>query len=1243
MIKKSLSVLLCIIMIFSCFSVVVPEVYATNGAKALFSVKGEPVAGNKLVYTISLTKDRKNVGGMIINVAFDSSVLKPTSNCAPVEKTTASEGTVKNLEGTYAYAVSEKDPGIYSIAYVNTVAVTTTQATSFFKMEFEVIDPTRPSTDIAFYCKEYFSTTEVSENIFADEEPQLITKYEDVSTLATPTLKAVVPHIEGLLFSWNGVEGALGYEIMRMAEGETWESIGTIGASETSYIDSNLTSGKVYTYTVRAFNNYGISLYNSVGVACKFIEKPTITSLINAVGGVDITWNATDGADYYFVYRRAEGETQWQQIARRAYSLGTSFRDTAVVDGVTYQYDINSATDDFESAFSSVGESITYISAPGISKVSNVFNGIEIAWSAHPQATHYVIYRKVRGIDAELLEYTEVTGTRFVDRNVVAGKSYTYSVKACTNNGESAYSPTGFTITCVLPTDVSSLTLEKNGIRVTWNPITNVNGYSIYRRSLNDNSWVKVASAESDAVSYLDTTVASGGEYIYAVCPYISTSESIKIESAPIYFIKAPTGAVAENVIEGIKITWEPSNGAYKYEIMRVTENGEYIHLTDVTDDGVSEYIDTDVQMAQNYTYAVKAVSYKGESLVGDSTVTIMRIGAMGIATPEIADGGIKVSWDAVDSAIGYALYRSVDGGDWLQIKPDEDALDIEDTFYIDENVESGKAYAYAVAVVINDSRGILNTDNAPVIKYIAPAKITGVINGSNYSKISWAAVEGAVSYDVYRADDIENAQETLIGTVDSQQLSYIDNSVEAGKTYVYTIKVNDGEKTSVSSDGFKHTFLTIPQIKSIANAYGGITFTWGAVEGAEKYHVYRKIYGATYYTYITTVDADTLSFTDTGATNGKIMCYTVKAVNGQSASAYLAKCMTYVEAPVVSYSNSASGVFLKWNKNDSAVGYWVYRKAGNAKYWTRIAVVTTPYYTDTKVTSGTDYTYTVKAYTGKILSACNMDGWKIKHLSVPTLVAANNGYGAVTVSWQKVPGAAAYYVYRKANGASNWSYIGKTTGLYYRDTDVRHRNTYEYTVRAYYGTNISYYKTTGVTTKFIEAPTLTVANRTGNVQLSWNSVSGATSYYIYRKAGSATSWTKIATVTTTSYVDKNVVNGTTYRYTIRAYVQKTLSGYNSYGWATVYLATPKLVSAVSSTAGITFKWQSVKWATGYMIFRKTGNGNWVHIGTVNGTNNVTYVDKTAQKGVTYTYTARAYYSSYRSWYDPGIKCTDKY
>ena len=102
MVKKSLSIFLCIIMIFSCFGILAPQVYAANSAKGLFSVKSEPITAGKIVYTISLTQGQKNVGGFILNVNFDSSVLKPTNGCAPLKKTSQTEGAVVARKKLYA-------------------------------------------------------------------------------------------------------------------------------------------------------------------------------------------------------------------------------------------------------------------------------------------------------------------------------------------------------------------------------------------------------------------------------------------------------------------------------------------------------------------------------------------------------------------------------------------------------------------------------------------------------------------------------------------------------------------------------------------------------------------------------------------------------------------------------------------------------------------------------------------------------------------------------------------------------------------------------------------------------------------------------------------------------------------------------------------------------------------------------------------------------------------------------------
>lgn len=1236
MLKKSLSVFLCIVMCISFFSMTVTDTLAAYDVKTLFSVKGEPVEDNKLNYSISVTKDQKNIGGIILVVKYDSTVLKP-GKCEPGKKTTTQSGTTQNFKGTYVYGVSESDPGEYTIAYMNDMAVSTTEALTFFNMEFEVIDKSRPKTTVSFYCKEYYSTSETDKNITVADGLQLIAPFEDISTLAKPVLKSVVPHKDGLEVSWEPVEGAIGYEVRRTSPHNTWESVGEVGADLTTFVDTGLTSGTDYTYTVRAFNNSGVSLYDATGVTCKFVEKPVVTSLRNAVGGIEIKWSETKGADFYVVLRRQVGETEWKEVAKRTYSAGTVYKDTTVKDGVAYEYDVNSATDTFTSVTSDVGMSLTYVATPEIESVTNTLKGIKITWEAHPDATHYIIYKKTVGIDSELLEYSVSSQNYFEDKdgtNVIPGKTYTYAVKACTNDGESAYSVTGYTITRVPSTKVTSLSPEKDAINVQWESINGVTGYVIYRRGVSETKWTTAGIVDKTHNSFSDTGAISGGEYIYAVCPMISASEGAKIESSSVYYISAPENIVSENIIEGIKVTWNSVKGATKYEISRVNADGSSTVLTQIDASQALEYIDENVEWGEIYSYAVKAISPKGESL-NDCTASLKRIGAIGIATPEIVDGGIKVTWDGVADAEKYAVFRN-DNGNWVQITT------VTETEYTDANVKSAVVYSYAVAVIIDGSRGIVNTENAPKLKYIAPPETVTASNGESFIKVSWTAVEGAVKYEVYKTEDAEKIPYRLVATVDSETLSYLDKRVGSGITYNYVVRAVDDEKTSVNSAVTSHIFLSVPDITKIANDYKGVTIKWGTVAGAREYYIYSKISGGKW-SCIDTVKGDVNTYTDKNAVNGKVMYYTVKAVNGDSISSFATKTISYIAAPKVTVSNVAKGVKIKWNADENAVNYKVYRKAGNAKGWSLIATVKTNTYTDTKAKNGVDYKYTVRAYNGKKYSGYNPDGWKIRFLSAPKLNSAVSGYGFIKFSWQRVAGAEGYKVYRKYNGGKEWTYLGKTTSLYYKDKNVKNKASYTYTVRAYYGSKMSAYYTSGKTVKYLIAPTVTVENRVEGVQLNWNSVSGASSYYVYRKAGNATAWKKIATVSKNTYIDTKVSSGTTYKYTVRAYGSKTLSGFYGNGWKTIYLSAPELVSAKSYTSGITVKWKPVKKATGYFIFRKEGNGEWIQVGKVSGQKVVTYRDKTAEMGGKYTYTVRAYYGNYRSWFYPGITCIDKY
>lgn len=273
-----------------------------------------------------------------------------------------------------------------------------------------------------------------------------------------------------------------------------------------------------------------------------------------------------------------------------------------------------------------------------------------------------------------------------------------------------------------------------------------------------------------------------------------------------------------------------------------------------------------------------------------------------------------------------------------------------------------------------------------------------------------------------------------------------------------------------------------------------------------------------------------------------------------------------------------------------------------------------------------------------------------IDQLATPELTSAANGTKGVNVTWSAVQNAEGYYVYRKTSGTS-WKKIATVPGsstVKYIDTTAQSGTAYTYTVRAYRGSTLSKYDAAGVCVKYLSVPAMSsVGNGTAGVTVKWNKVTGASGYYVYRKSGSG-SWKHIGTISDgskISFVDKTAASGTTYTYTVRAYSGSTKSGYDTAGKSVKYLSAPAMSSAGNGTMGVTVKWSKVTGASGYYVYRKTGSGNWKHIGTVSGGSKVSFVDKTAASGTTYTYTVRAYSGSTKSGYDAagkGVKYLSK-
>ena len=284
----------------------------------------------------------------------------------------------------------------------------------------------------------------------------------------------------------------------------------------------------------------------------------------------------------------------------------------------------------------------------------------------------------------------------------------------------------------------------------------------------------------------------------------------------------------------------------------------------------------------------------------------------------------------------------------------------------------------------------------------------------------------------------------------------------------------------------------------------------------------------------------------------------------------------------------------------------------------------------------------------------CTACGTKLETATIPQLkpatpkVTSTNAIGGVQVNWNKIDGAVKYVIYRRGEKQTSYTQIGTTTSTTFLDKNVASGQYYCYTVRAFNsaGGYSDYIYANTSTRKYMETPKLTtIYNHQNGLAIKWNAVAGVTNgYRVYRRGAGSTSWTYLGTTKNLYFIDSAVKNrnGEYYRYTVIAD-----GGYHSkFDTTGLYLrrlANPTLNSATSTSAGITVKWGKVAGSSGYYVYRKTANSTWTRVGVVSGVNNLSYLDKTAKKGTTYTYTVRAVYGSTLSSYYSGISCKDKY
>ena len=249
----------------------------------------------------------------------------------------------------------------------------------------------------------------------------------------------------------------------------------------------------------------------------------------------------------------------------------------------------------------------------------------------------------------------------------------------------------------------------------------------------------------------------------------------------------------ASNDVGGVKVYWNKVDGAVKYNVYRrVAGSSTWVLVGTTTGTLV---MDKGVSNGKYYAYSVRAYDADNNYSAYNSGLTYA---VKCVVTPKLTSltndtNGLKLTWGAVSGA-SYRVYRRGAGSTtWTYLGTTNS------TTFTDSKASSGKYWRYTVRAVSSGYYSGFDTNGLYTMRLANPYSIKTSF-GANYVNVSWAKINGATGYKVYRRGAGENSW-TYLGAASTNYFK--DTKVKPNAYYRYTVRATYGNYISwFYSDG---------------------------------------------------------------------------------------------------------------------------------------------------------------------------------------------------------------------------------------------------------------------------------------------------------------------------------------------------------------------------------------------------------------------------------------------------------
>ena len=538
----------------------------------------------------------------------------------------------------------------------------------------------------------------VSQDAEKSDETAVQTQYEETESVIDEEVPSVeeIETEERLLseYSYNGFTYTLS------------NSKATITGYNDKTVQYLIIPENVNGYTVTAIGYKAFMDYTSLN----YIRFPSTVTMIGSYAFAGCT-----------MFKKIALPSCITTIGSYAFGYKGTTANSGKIGGV-YIYGVkNSAAYNYANEYSiSYRELDTRYVAPVLSPVVISGKTLKVSWERPSGSYMFRVYRKL-STDSSWKNIAEVKSNYYKDENVVSGKTYVYTVRCITYNGDlmSGYDKTGVRLMYVDVVPMNDLSVGNNKITVSWNSVGGAKKYRVsYKRSTWD-YWKKLTDTTS--LSYTDKNFTNNITYRYMVLPLDSNSNVLNesFETKSVIYHTTPTNLKASAINEQgkIKISWDKVDGCKRYQVFyRRSTQSSFKKCKGIAT--TNSYVDTGCSSDVIYYYTVRCVDSQGNYQSGyesGAKIHYFKIPDNIKGEKYDEEGRIKISWNKTGGAPKYQVFYKRDG--WTSWKKCKGLTS--GTSYIDTGCSSGITYYYTVRACDSNGNFISSyLTNGTKIKY---------------------------------------------------------------------------------------------------------------------------------------------------------------------------------------------------------------------------------------------------------------------------------------------------------------------------------------------------------------------------------------------------------------------------------------------------------------------------------------------------------------------------------------------